>query len=46
VVLHIWGQLTLQEVADVTSVTLNTAASRYRYGLGKLRERMRPQGME
>jgi len=46
VVLHIWGQLTLQEVAEVTAVTLNTAASRYRYGLSKLRERMRPQGME
>jgi RNA polymerase sigma-70 factor (ECF subfamily) len=46
VVLHIWGQLTLQEVADVTGVALNTAASRYRYGLGKLRERMRPAGME
>jgi RNA polymerase sigma-70 factor (ECF subfamily) len=45
VVLHIWGQLTFEEVAEVTGVTLNTAASRYRYGLGKLRERMRPQGI-
>ena len=40
--LHIWGQMTLQEVAEVTGVTLNTAASRYRYGLSKLRERMQP----
>src|SRR5271154_4321081 len=46
VVLHIWGQMTLQEVAEVTGVTLNTAASRYRYGLSKLRERMPPPGME
>jgi RNA polymerase sigma-70 factor (ECF subfamily) len=46
VVLHNWGHLTFEEVAEVTGVTLNTAASRYRYGLGKLRERMRPQGME
>ena len=46
VVLHIWGQMTLQEVAEVTGVTLNTAASRYRYGLSKLRERMRPPRME
>jgi RNA polymerase sigma-70 factor (ECF subfamily) len=46
VVLHIWGQMTLQEVAEVTGVTLNTAASRYRYGLSKPRERMRPQEME
>jgi RNA polymerase sigma-70 factor, ECF subfamily len=46
VVLHIWGQLTFDEVAEVTGVTLNTAASRYRYGLGKLRERMRPTGTE
>jgi RNA polymerase sigma-70 factor, ECF subfamily len=46
VVLHIWAQLTLQEVAEVTGVALNTAASRYRYGLGKLWERMRLQGLE
>lgn len=46
VALHIWGQMTLEEVAEVTGVTLSTAASRYRYGLSKLRERMRPLGTE
>lgn len=38
VVLHIWGQLTFEEAAAVIGVSPNTAASRYRYGLAKLRE--------
>jgi len=38
VVLHIWGQLTFEEAAAVVGVSPNTAASRYRYGLAKLRE--------
>jgi RNA polymerase sigma-70 factor (ECF subfamily) len=46
VMLHVWGRLTFEEVADVTGVTLNTAASRYRYGLEKLRERLWPQRTE
>jgi RNA polymerase sigma-70 factor (ECF subfamily) len=37
-VLHIWGQLTFQEAAEVIGVSANTAASRYRYGLAKLKE--------
>jgi RNA polymerase sigma-70 factor, ECF subfamily len=40
VVLRIWGGLTLQEIADATETSLNTVASRYRYGLEKLRERL------
>jgi len=32
--------LTLQEIADATETSPNTAASRYRYGLEKLRERL------
>jgi RNA polymerase sigma-70 factor, ECF subfamily len=38
VVLKIWGQLTFEEVAAVIGVSPNTAASRYRYGLEKLKE--------
>ena len=38
VVLKIWGELTFEEAADVVGISPNTAASRYRYGLEKLRE--------
>jgi RNA polymerase sigma-70 factor (ECF subfamily) len=37
VVLHIWGGLTFSQISDVLGVNANTAASRYRYGLEKLR---------
>jgi RNA polymerase sigma-70 factor (ECF subfamily) len=37
-ILHIWGELTFAQIAEVLSVSANTAASRYRYALGKLRE--------
>jgi RNA polymerase sigma-70 factor, ECF subfamily len=43
VVLHIWGELTFAEIADLLEVSSNTAASRYRYALGKLRESMLPK---
>lgn len=36
--LKIWGDLTFQEIADITGVPLNTAASRYRYALEELRK--------
>ena len=39
VVLRVWGEMTLQAAADVLDVPLNTAASRYRYALDKLRQR-------
>ena len=35
--LKIWGGLTFQEIAEVTGVPLNTAASRYRYAIEELR---------
>jgi RNA polymerase sigma-70 factor (ECF subfamily) len=38
VVLRIWGQLTYEEAAAVIGISPNTAASRYRYGIEKLRE--------
>lgn len=41
VVMHIWGGLTMDEIAKLLELSPNTVASRYRYGLGKLREIMR-----
>lgn len=40
VVLHIWGDLTFFQIAQVLSVSPNTAASRYRYALARLRDAM------
>jgi RNA polymerase sigma-70 factor (ECF subfamily) len=37
-ILHIWGELTFAQIAEVLSISANTAASRYRYALVKLRE--------
>ncbi|MFI5097669.1 MAG: RNA polymerase sigma factor [Candidatus Acidiferrales bacterium] len=43
VFLRIWSGLTLQEIADSTKLPINTVASRYRYALEKLRERLNPE---
>jgi RNA polymerase sigma-70 factor, ECF subfamily len=40
--LKLWEGLTFEQIADALGIPLNTAASRYRYGLDKLRERLRP----
>ena len=40
--LKLWEGLTFEEIAAVLDIPPNTAASRYRYGLDKLRERLRP----
>jgi RNA polymerase sigma-70 factor, ECF subfamily len=40
VVLHIWGELTFAQISELLSISSNTAASRYRYALAKLRESM------
>ncbi len=40
VVLHVWGELTFSQVALVLDISANTAASRYRYAIGKLRDAM------
>ncbi|HKV26232.1 MAG TPA: sigma-70 family RNA polymerase sigma factor [Candidatus Acidoferrum sp.] len=42
IVMRIWSGMTLEEIATSQDVSLNTIASRYRYGLEKLREKMRP----
>ena len=40
--LKLWEGLTFEEIAATLGVPPNTAASRYRYGLDKLRELLRP----
>jgi RNA polymerase sigma factor (sigma-70 family) len=40
VVLHVWGELTFAQIAEVLEISSSTAASRYRYALAKLREVM------
>lgn len=42
VIMRIWSGMTLEEVAAATDVPVNTVASRYRYALEKLRERLAP----
>jgi RNA polymerase sigma-70 factor (ECF subfamily) len=37
-ILKIWGELTFDQVAEVTEVPSNTASSRYRYALDALRK--------
>lgn len=38
VVMKIWGRLSFPEIAKALDISPNTAASRYRYALAKLRE--------
>lgn len=38
IVMKIWGERTFAEIGEVLGVSLNTAASRYRYGLQSLRK--------
>jgi RNA polymerase sigma-70 factor (ECF subfamily) len=40
--LKLWEGLTFREIAESLNIPPNTAASRYRYGLDKLRELLRP----
>lgn len=40
VVLHMWGELTFSQIAELLLISANTAASRYRYALARLREAM------
>ena len=44
VILHVWGGLTFSEIAATLAISANTAASRYRYALGRLREALKPLG--
>jgi RNA polymerase sigma-70 factor (ECF subfamily) len=40
--LKLWEGLTFEQIADALNIPPNTAASRFRYGIDKLRERLRP----
>jgi RNA polymerase sigma-70 factor (ECF subfamily) len=40
--LKLWEGLTFEEIATVLEISPNTAGSRYRYGIDKLRGRLRP----
>ena len=42
VTLKIWGDLTFEEIAETLDIPMNTAASRYRYALEKLRRSLTP----
>jgi RNA polymerase sigma-70 factor (ECF subfamily) len=42
IVLRIWSQMSFDEAAQVIGISINTAASRYRYGIAKLKERLKP----
>ncbi|MGY8716457.1 MAG: RNA polymerase sigma factor, partial [Verrucomicrobiia bacterium] len=42
VVLKVWGGLTFAQIAEQLDLSANTAASRYRYALTKLREALNP----
>lgn len=41
VVLKIWEEMTFAEIADVLDITASTAASRYRYAIEKLTNKLR-----
>jgi RNA polymerase sigma-70 factor (ECF subfamily) len=40
--LKLWEGLTFEAIGELLEIPVNTAASRYRYGIDKLRERLRP----
>jgi RNA polymerase sigma-70 factor, ECF subfamily len=46
IVLKVWGQLSFQDIGEVLETSSNTVASRYRYGLAKLRDVLKPLGDE
>jgi RNA polymerase sigma-70 factor (ECF subfamily) len=39
-VMKVWGGLTFPQIAVALGISANTAASRYRYALAKLREQL------
>ena len=46
VVLHIWGEHTFQQIADMTGNKLSTITSRYRYALQALRKELEANPIE
>jgi RNA polymerase sigma-70 factor (ECF subfamily) len=45
-ILRVWGQMTFEEAAAALDISPNTAASRYRYALSKLKGRLQPLAKE
>lgn len=43
IVMKVWGEQTFAEIGDALDISLNTAASRYRYGLEALRKKLAAQ---
>ncbi len=41
-ILHLWEGMTFAEIGKVCKISGNTAASRYRYALDKMRDQLRP----
>src|SRR5438067_9338365 len=41
-VMKVWNELTFAEIGEALGISQNTAASRYRYGLGNLKKTLRP----
>ena len=46
IVLKIWHDLTFEEIAELLAISPNTAAGRYRYGLQKLKARLKGPAYE
>ena len=46
IVLKFWNSLTFEEISKFTGCPPNTVAGRYRYGIEKLRNRLRKEGYE
>lgn len=42
IIMKIWGEQTFAEIGEALDVSLNTVASRYRYGLERLRKSLEP----
>jgi len=40
--LKLWEEMTFEQIAATLDIPANTAASRYRYAIDKLRHRLRP----
>lgn len=40
VVMHVWAEMTFEEIGGILDISVNTAASRYRYAVLKLRNQM------
>ena len=40
--LRLWEGMKFEEIAELLGISLNTVASRYRYAIDKLRQRLRP----